>query len=90
MARKAKSDIPVGCSCQPLGYSSDSCQIEALVSVDDRGQMVLPKELREKAGIAAGDKLAIVSWSRDGVIASISLVKADVMAAMLKAAFKPK
>jgi antitoxin PrlF len=32
-----------------------------MVSVDERGQMVLPKDLREKANIKAGDKLAVVS-----------------------------
>ena len=28
--------------------------------------MVLPKDVREKAGIRTGDKLALISWSRDG------------------------
>lgn len=36
------------------------CRIEAVVSVDGRGQLVLPKDVRERAGIGAGDKLAIV------------------------------
>lgn len=40
----------------------DCCKVEALVSVDERGQMVLPKEIRDKTGIKAGDKLAVVSF----------------------------
>jgi AbrB family looped-hinge helix DNA binding protein len=41
--------------------TSGCCGVEAVVTVDARGQVVLPKELREAAGIAAGDKLAVVS-----------------------------
>ena len=48
------------CSPGPEGFSC--CKVEALLSVDDRGQMVLPKDLRQKAGINPGDKLAVVSW----------------------------
>jgi AbrB family looped-hinge helix DNA binding protein len=42
--------------------------------------MVLPKELRDKANIKAGDKLAIVSWEKDGEVCCISLIKADYLA----------
>ena len=55
------------------------------MSVDERGQMILPKELREKAGIHAGDKLAITSWEKEGVICCISLTKADDLINMVKA-----
>ena len=44
----------------------DRFQVEAVVGVDERGQMVLPKELREKIGIRAGDKLAIITRKRPG------------------------
>ena len=37
------------------------CKVESLISVDERGQMVLPKDLRDKAGIKPGDKLAVIS-----------------------------
>ncbi|MBI2869259.1 MAG: AbrB/MazE/SpoVT family DNA-binding domain-containing protein [Chloroflexi bacterium] len=60
------------------------CRIESLVSVDERGQMVLPKEVREKAGIRAGDKLAVVSWGRDGGIACITLIKAEELAGRVR------
>ncbi len=36
-----------------------AARVESLISIDDRGQTVLPKELREKANICQGDKLAI-------------------------------
>jgi AbrB family looped-hinge helix DNA binding protein len=56
------------------------CRVESLISVDERGQMVLPKELRDKANIRAGDKLALVSWEKDGEICCLSLIKADNLA----------
>ncbi len=33
----------------PEGQGASCCNVEAVVSVDERGQMVLPKEIREKA-----------------------------------------
>lgn len=53
------------------------CKVESIVSIDERGQMVLPKNLREKAKIRPGDKLAIVSWDKDGEICCFYLIKAD-------------
>ena len=53
------------------------CRIEAMIGVDERGQMVLPKEVREKAGIRAGDKLAVVMWERAGQVCCLVLMKAD-------------
>lgn len=53
------------------------CRVEAMVGVDERGQMVLPKDVREKAGIHAGDKLAVVMWERGGEVCCLVLMKAD-------------
>ena len=61
----------------------DCCRIEAVVSVDDRGQIVLPKDVRERAGIGAGDKLAIVFHGGHGVRGGhccLTLVKAESLA----------
>jgi antitoxin PrlF len=66
------------------GQSGACCRVESLISVDERGQMVLPKELREKAGIAPGDKLAAVSWEKGGRICCLFLIKADDMAGYVK------
>jgi AbrB family looped-hinge helix DNA binding protein len=65
------------------------CKIEAIVSVDERGQMILPKDVREKAGIKSGDKLAIVSSEKDGKICCLSLVKADEFKESIKRIFGP-
>ena len=37
--------------------TKECCRIDAVVSVDAKGQIVLPKDLREKANIKPNDKL---------------------------------
>jgi AbrB family looped-hinge helix DNA binding protein len=63
--------------------------VEAMVSVDEKGQMVLPKTIREKAGIQAGDKLVLVGWEKDGQTCCITMVKADSLANMVKGMLGP-
>ncbi|NYT02476.1 MAG: AbrB/MazE/SpoVT family DNA-binding domain-containing protein [Methanosarcinales archaeon] len=65
------------------------CRVQAVVSVDDRGQMVLPKEIRDKAGIGPGDKLAVVSLEKDGSICCISLIKISQLDQMVRSHLRP-
>jgi antitoxin PrlF len=60
--------------------SPSCCKVESLISIDERGQMVLPKDLREKASIKPGDKLAVISWEKDGAVCCFTLIKADSLA----------
>jgi AbrB family looped-hinge helix DNA binding protein len=57
--------------------------------MDERGQMVLPKEIREKAKICAGDKMAVVSWEKDGKVLCISLIKVENLEEMVKTFLGP-
>lgn len=68
---------------------SRCCKVEALVSVDERGQMVLPKEIREKANIRGGDKLAVTSLEKDGQVCCILLTKAEELAEMVRTTLGP-
>ena len=77
------ADTKTSC-CETADRAASGCRVESLINVDERGQMVLPKELRDKANIRAGDKLAIVSWEKDGEICCLSLVKADYLAERVK------
>ena len=65
------------------------CRVEALVSIDERGQMVLPKDIREKANIHAGDKLAVTIWEKNGKICCISLMKSEDFTEMVKGVLGP-
>ncbi|NIV93869.1 hypothetical protein GWN42_14015 [candidate division KSB1 bacterium] len=53
--------------------------LESVVSVDERGQLVLPKDLREKWGLQGGDKIAIVTCVKGGEICCATLVKPDLL-----------
>ena len=75
----APMDKGVGCCCK----------VESVISVDDRGQMVLPKEIRDKAEIHAGDKLAVISWEKDGEVCCISLIKVEDLTEMVKGMLGP-
>ena len=76
----ARADRKAGAGC---------CQVESVVTVDERGQMVLPKEIREKANIRGGDKLALVSWRHAGKVCCICLVKAEEFAQMVQGMLGP-
>jgi len=65
------------------------CQVESIVAVDDRGQMVLPKDVREKAGIHSGDKLALISWKKEGKTCCILLIKAENLADLTRSFLGP-
>ncbi len=75
--------------CLPTDEKTTCCKVEALVSIDERGQMVLPKDTRDKANIRAGDKLAVVSWEKDGKTCCISLIKAEELTEMVKGILGP-
>ncbi|WP_290902315.1 HgcAB-associated protein HgcC [Ferroglobus sp.] len=65
-------------------------KIEAVLTVDSKGQILLPKELREKANIKAGERLvAITGCDEKGEICCLILVKADIIDEQLKAILSP-
>jgi antitoxin PrlF len=83
LAKKAAGDAKTAaeaCAC---------CRVDSLVSVDERGQMVLPKELRLKAGIQAGDKLAVVCYEKDGEVCCLTLMKVDLLNSIVKDVLSP-
>jgi len=55
--------------------SSECCEIEAIVSFDDRGQLVVPKDLRKKFNLKAGEKFAMVSCTNENGLCCFTLVK---------------
>jgi len=78
-----------GLSFAPPGKEGSCCKVESIISIDERGQMVLPKDLREKANIRAGDKLAIVSWEKGGEICCLYLIKTEHLAEQVKGFLSP-
>ncbi|MBI0582954.1 MAG: AbrB/MazE/SpoVT family DNA-binding domain-containing protein [Methanomassiliicoccus sp.] len=64
-------------------------RVEAIISVDERGQTVLPKSIRERFDLRPGDKLALVTKERDGKVCCLYLFKATDLMATVKDRFGP-
>ena len=65
------------------------CKLESVVNIDECGQMVLPKEIRKKANIQAGDKLALVSWGQMDGVSCITLTKIEDLNKMVQEMLEP-
>jgi antitoxin PrlF len=79
MARSKKAACCSGGAVVPGAY-----QVESIITIDERGQMVLPKPTRDKAGIRAGDRLAVVTWTKADRVCCISLIKVEELTEMVK------
>ena len=53
------------------------CRIDSVITMDTKGQIVLPKDLREKANLRPNEKLAVVACEKQGEVCCIMLIKAD-------------
>jgi AbrB family looped-hinge helix DNA binding protein len=74
---------------QPDCCSETCCKVNSIITVDERGQILLPKDTREKAGIKGGDKFALMSWEKDGKICCFMMIKADELSGMAKDVLGP-
>ena len=77
-----------GCGCGS-GTTDGRCRVDSMLSVDARGQMVIPKELRARAGIRPGDQLAAVTWEKDGKVCCISLIRVGELDDLVKQKLGP-
>jgi antitoxin PrlF len=76
-------------SCISSCGDTSCCKVDSIVSVDERGQMVLPKDMRERAGIKPGDKLALVGCEKEGKVCCIVMVKVEEFSQMIKSTLGP-
>ena len=76
-------------SCASIVKDMGCCKIESMITVDERGQMILPKDIRQRAGIRSGDKLALITMEKDNKICCMSFIKADNFTEMLKGILGP-
>lgn len=75
--------------CDPGSNEPGDLKVESIVTVDDRGQMVLPKEIRKKYGLEPGDKLALVTRERDGKVCCIYMFKTEELLSTAKEKMGP-
>ena len=76
MARQSKKKI--------MPQSMGCCRVDAVVNVDERGQIVLPKEVRERIGVKAGDKFVIIGFESCGRTGCLFLIKAEDFGEIVK------
>lgn len=56
---------------------NEGFRVDAVVAIDSKGQIVLPKDIREKAKLKPGDKLAIVACEKGGEVCCLLMLKAE-------------
>lgn len=71
-----------GLRCVKTGWRS-------VLTVDDRGQIVLPKHIREKAGMNTGDRLALIVWEGENKVCCLGLIKAENLNSGVKEVVSP-
>ncbi len=57
--------------------SNSCCRIDAVITMDAKGQIVLPKDLREKANFKPNDKIAVVACEKNDEVCCIMMVKVE-------------
>jgi len=69
--------------------SKSSISVEAIVSCDDRGQLVLPKDIRKKLNIKPGDKLAVLNCYAEEDKQFLTLIKTNSLEELFKSYMGP-
>jgi AbrB family looped-hinge helix DNA binding protein len=68
----------------------DNYDVEAVVTVDGRGQVVLPKEVRTSLGLEAGSKLAVIVMRQSGLPCCVSLMPVGALEKSVRAVLNPR
>lgn len=67
----------------------ECCKVNAIISIDAKGQIVLPKELREKANLKPNDKIAVIGCEKDNQVCCIIMMKAEALGETVKNTLGP-
>ncbi len=89
MTGKSGTKEESGFNDEPVGKRTECCQVDALISIDGRGQLVLPKEVREKTKIKAGDKFVVIRYRSGSEVCCLFLVKAEQFSETVKGMLGP-
>jgi len=69
--------------------NDDACKIDAIITMDAKGQIVLPKDLRERADLKATDKIAVVAYEKEGKVCCIVMIKAERLTGAISKTLSP-
>ncbi|MCW4019576.1 MAG: HgcAB-associated protein [Candidatus Bathyarchaeota archaeon] len=73
----------------PRTKTKECCKIDAIVNVDSKGQLVLPKELRERANIKPNTKLALIAVEQANQVCCLVIMKTDALEGTVKCTLAP-
>ncbi|MFQ6122427.1 MAG: HgcAB-associated protein HgcC [Dehalococcoidales bacterium] len=77
MTERSEPKSMARCETKSMLKGMKCCKVDALISIDARGQIVLPKDVRERVGVKAGDKFLVISYESEGKVCCLFLVKAE-------------
>jgi len=60
-----------------MSDKASCCRVDAVVSIDSKGQIILPKDVRDKAKLKPDDKLAVIACEQSGEVCCIIMIRAD-------------
>jgi len=72
-----------------MSTNGGACRIDAIITLDAKGQMVLPKDLREKASFKPNDKIAVVACEKQGEVCCIMMIKAERLGGAVSKTLSP-
>jgi antitoxin PrlF len=72
-----------------MGCEGNTCRIDAVITMDAKGQIVLPKDLRERANFKPNDKIALVASEKNGEVCCIMMLKADKLVSAVSKTLSP-
>jgi AbrB family looped-hinge helix DNA binding protein len=72
-----------------MNSCSETVKVEAIVTIDLKGQIILPKDLREKASFKPNDKLAVAACEKNGEICCLLVMKAEKLETAVSEALRP-
>ncbi|MFX1296236.1 MAG: HgcAB-associated protein HgcC [Promethearchaeota archaeon] len=70
--------------CESSNIRPGCCKIESVITIDSKGQLLLPKEVRESVNLKAGDKLVVVNMTGSNDSCCILLIKAENFGDLVK------
>lgn len=72
-----------------MSSCGQGCRVDAVITVDSKGQLLLPKDLREKADFRPNSKIAILTIEKEGKIHCVLMIKAEGLSGAVSNALSP-
>ncbi|MFX1449755.1 MAG: HgcAB-associated protein HgcC [Promethearchaeota archaeon] len=76
MSREKNELKDACCATNEMIKGSKCVKVDAIVEVDKRGQILLPKVVREKAHITPGERFVLIRGESEGEVCCLTLIKA--------------